>query len=56
MYAGKTNIIANKDGVGVNNAGVMAANEISINSNNLRKQPKFKREHYKQRLIKYLGW
>ena len=33
MYAGKINIIATKDGVGVNNAGIMAANEISINSN-----------------------
>ncbi|PPB51189.1 two-partner secretion domain-containing protein [Campylobacter hyointestinalis] len=33
MYANKINIIATKDGVGVNNAGIIKANEISINAN-----------------------
>ncbi|MBR8464166.1 filamentous hemagglutinin N-terminal domain-containing protein, partial [Campylobacter sp. faydin G-24] len=33
MYANKINIIATKDGVGVNNAGIIKANQIKINSN-----------------------
>ncbi|MGH1601747.1 filamentous hemagglutinin N-terminal domain-containing protein, partial [Campylobacter majalis] len=32
MYANKINIIATKDGVGVNNAGIIKANQISINA------------------------
>ncbi|MBE3609446.1 filamentous hemagglutinin N-terminal domain-containing protein [Campylobacter californiensis] len=33
MYANKINIIATKDGVGVNNAGIISASKISINAN-----------------------